>query len=167
MEFGSSLVYCRIFLFHNMSSLNVIFKRFVSMWGPKFCPNNLLFQINLGLPPSWQNMVILVASYFQPKVHFCAKLKWLAKSDCIRVAKYCIIVTFHMKQKLKFFLLVMFQVVMRYVMIIKMRWHASYISGLYYKNILTIISEDRKLCLYYKCFISPNLSLSWCHQLRP
>ncbi len=29
-------------------------------------------------------------------------------------------------------------------------------SGLYYKNILTIASDDRKLCLYYKCFISPS-----------
>jgi hypothetical protein len=39
-------------------------------------------------------------------------------------------------------------------------WHMSYISGLYYKNILTIVSGDCKLCLYYKCFISPNLGLS-------
>ncbi len=33
-------------------------------------------------------------------------------------------------------------------------------SSLYYKNILMIISDDRKLRLYYKCFISPSLSLS-------
>ncbi len=33
-------------------------------------------------------------------------------------------------------------------------------SSLYYKIILTIISDNRKLCLYYKCFISPSLSFS-------
>jgi hypothetical protein len=33
-------------------------------------------------------------------------------------------------------------------------------SGLYYKNILTIVSDDSKLRLCYKCFISPSLSLS-------
>ncbi len=32
--------------------------------------------------------------------------------------------------------------------------------GLYYKNILMIVSDNHKLCLYYKCFISPSLSLS-------
>jgi hypothetical protein len=40
-------------------------------------------------------------------------------------------------------------------------------SGLYYKNILTIVSDNVKLCLYYKCLISPILSLSYCRQLRP
>ncbi len=34
------------------------------------------------------------------------------------------------------------------------------ISGLYFKNILMIVSDDRKLSLYYKCFIRPSLSLS-------
>ncbi len=33
-------------------------------------------------------------------------------------------------------------------------------SGLYYKIILMIVSDNRKLRLYYKCFISPSLSLS-------
>ncbi len=32
--------------------------------------------------------------------------------------------------------------------------------ALYYKNILTIVSDNRMLRLYYKCFISPSLSLS-------
>ncbi len=32
-------------------------------------------------------------------------------------------------------------------------------SGLYYKNNLMIASDARKLCLYYKCFISPSLRL--------
>ncbi len=31
--------------------------------------------------------------------------------------------------------------------------------GLYYENILTIVSDDHKLRLYYKCFISPSLRL--------
>ncbi len=32
--------------------------------------------------------------------------------------------------------------------------------GMYYKNILMIVTDNRKLCLYYKCFISHSLSLS-------
>jgi len=32
-------------------------------------------------------------------------------------------------------------------------------SGLYYKHIFTIVSDDRKWRLYYKCFISLCLSL--------
>ncbi len=38
-------------------------------------------------------------------------------------------------------------------------------SGLYYKNILTIVSDDRKWCLYYKCFMCPSLRLSKFRQL--
>ncbi len=32
--------------------------------------------------------------------------------------------------------------------------------GLYYKNILMIVNDNHKLRLYYKCYISPSLSLS-------
>jgi hypothetical protein len=32
-------------------------------------------------------------------------------------------------------------------------------SGLYYKHIFMIVSDNRKRRLYYKCFISLNLSL--------
>jgi hypothetical protein len=32
-------------------------------------------------------------------------------------------------------------------------------SGLYYKNILTIVSDDRKWSLYYKCSLTPSLSI--------
>jgi hypothetical protein len=38
-------------------------------------------------------------------------------------------------------------------------WSVTYVAcGLYYKNILMIVSADRKLCLYYKCFSSPSPS---------
>ncbi len=46
------------------------------------------------------------------------------------------------------------------VFIIEATEEADNLSGLYYKNILTIVSDDRKCCLYYNCLISPNLSLS-------
>ncbi len=49
----------------------------------------------------------------------------------------------------------------------KCRWVQIWINcGLYYKKIVTIMSDDSKWSLYYKCSISPTLSLSWCHQLR-
>jgi len=32
--------------------------------------------------------------------------------------------------------------------------------GLYHKNILTIVSDGRKLHLYYNCFISPGFNIS-------
>ncbi len=34
----------------------------------------------------------------------------------------------------------------------KKMW-TKHISGLYYKHILTSVSDDRKWCLYYKCVI--------------
>ncbi len=37
--------------------------------------------------------------------------------------------------------------------------------GLYYKHIFTILSDNCKWCLYYKCFISLCLSLGLCRQL--
>jgi hypothetical protein len=37
--------------------------------------------------------------------------------------------------------------------------HRQY-CGLHYKTLLTIVSDDCKLRLYYKCFISPWLSLN-------
>jgi hypothetical protein len=44
------------------------------------------------------------------------------------------------------------------------RWEVSTFEkksscGLYYKHILTIVSDDRKWRLYYKCFICLCLSL--------
>jgi hypothetical protein len=54
------------------------------------------------------------------------------------------------------------------------KYQLLFTCGLYYKHILTILSDDHKWCLYYKCFISFALALAsvvnyahkWRHSLE-